>query len=139
MNAIEWIELLMLSGLAGAIGQIARVVVGIKKLGQEAAAVGKTRTDLIEVSRLVISIVIGFTAGALAAMLVKVDLEHISVDQLLAFAAAGYAGADFIEGAMDSVTPKLPPGGSVAGDSAPRPSSTTQAAQSATVADDYVG
>lgn len=139
MNAIQWIELLLLGGFAGAIGQIARVVVGIKKLGQEAAATGKTRTDLIEVSRLVISVVIGFTAGALAAMLVKVDLEHISVDQLLAFAAAGYAGADFIEGAMDSVTPKLPPGGSVATGSAARSLTTTQAGQSTTVADDYLG
>ena len=65
MNAIEWIELLMLSGLAGARSDRSRVVVGIKKLSWTEAAPGKTRTDLIEVSRLV-SIVIGFTAGALA-------------------------------------------------------------------------
>ena len=68
-------------------------------------------------------------------MLVKVDLEHISVDQR--HSAAGYAGADFIEGAMDSVTPKLPP--AVAGDQRLTLVDHRQAAQSATVADDYVG
>jgi uncharacterized membrane protein YeaQ/YmgE (transglycosylase-associated protein family) len=108
MSALQWIQLLLLGGIAGAIGQIVRVTVGMKKLGQEAAAINKAPSDLIEVSRLVMSIVIGLTAGALAAMMADVDQQNIDVKQLLAFAAAGYAGADFIEGAMAGLKPAVP-------------------------------
>ena len=45
-------------------------------------------------------------AGALAAVLAKnVTDPQISLEQILAFAGAGYAGADFIEGAMRSGVP----------------------------------
>ena len=107
MSALQWIQLLLLGGIAGTMGQIVRVVIGMKKLGQEAAALGTSPTNLIEVSRLVISIVIGLTAGALAAMMAEVDQQNIDVKQLLAFAAAGYAGADFIEGAMAGLKPAV--------------------------------
>lgn len=76
MPVNQWIYLLLLGGFAGAIGQVARVIVGIKKLGQEASALDTTRSDLLDTSRLVISIVIGFTAGALAAILAPPDLTN---------------------------------------------------------------
>ena len=105
LTAAEWIQLMFLGGLAGTLGQGTRVVVGMKKLDAEAVAAGKERKDLMEVSRLLISIAIGFIAGALAALLTDVDLSKIQVEQILAFAAAGYAGADFIEGAMSRFVP----------------------------------
>lgn len=104
MHVERWILLIALGGLAGALGQVGRVIVGLKKLGDEAQASGKSCSDLIEPSRLFVSLVIGFTAGALAALLAKdVTNPDITLQQILAFAGAGYAGADFIEGAMSSV------------------------------------
>jgi len=115
MNIERWLLLIALGGLAGALGQVGRVIVGLKKLGDEAAAVGKSCSDLVEPSRLFVSLVIGFTAGALAALLAKdVTDPSISLQQILAFAGAGYAGADFIEGAMSRVTPSTVPGGGTA-------------------------
>lgn len=106
MDAERWIVLLVLGGLAGALGQLGRVIIGLKKVADEAAAAGKTYSDLLDPARLLMSIAIGFTAGALAAVLAKnVTDPQISLEQILAFAGAGYAGADFIEGAMRSGVP----------------------------------
>lgn len=136
MQANQWIQLVLLGGVAGAIGQIARTLVGLKKLGEEATALGRSRSQLIEPSRLVISVVIGFTAGALAAMLAKVDLTNVPLEQMLAFAGAGYAGADFIEGALTSVAPAVR--------SAPPPDARATPARlpdgaTADVGDEYLG
>ncbi len=127
MDAERWIVLLVLGGIAGALGQIARVIVGLKKLSEEAAAAGKPCNELLEPARLAMSVAIGFTAGALAALLAKDATDPtITFQQVLAFAGAGYAGADFIEGAMRSAVPS-----SAAG---------TAAAPAAAVSDDgYVG
>lgn len=105
--AAQWIEVIILGGLAGALGQGARIIVGLKKMGDAAAAEGKPSREMFEAVRLVISLAIGFTAGALAAVLTVEDLVKgsISMQQILAFAAAGYAGADFIEGAMSRFVP----------------------------------
>ena len=106
MNIERWLLLIALGGLAGTLGQVGRVIVGLKKLGEEAAAAGKACSDLVEPSRLLVSLVIGFTAGALAALLAKdVTDPNISLEQILAFAGAGYAGADFIEGAVSRTVP----------------------------------
>jgi hypothetical protein len=104
MDVERWIGLILLGGLAGALGQVGRVIVGLKKVSEEAAAAGKATNELIEPARLFISIAIGFTAGALAAVLTKgVDGQDITPQQILGFAGAGYTGADFVEGAMRSV------------------------------------
>jgi hypothetical protein len=105
--AIQWIEVIVLGGLAGALGQGARAIVGLKKLGDEAAAEGRSSKELFEATRLFISLAIGFTAGALAAVLTVENLAtgRVTMEQILAFAAAGYAGADFIEGAMSRFVP----------------------------------
>lgn len=50
MSALEWIQLLLLGGLAGSIGQIVRGVVGVKH-GQHAATIGASTSDLNDVSR----------------------------------------------------------------------------------------
>jgi hypothetical protein len=106
LTAAQWIQLIVLGGIVGAAGQGTRVIVGLKKAGEEAAAAGKELHDEIVPSRLVVSLAIGFIAGALAAVLASIDLDHITLQQILALAAAGYAGADFIEGAMSKFVPK---------------------------------
>jgi hypothetical protein len=103
MTAQQWIIILVLGGIAGALGQVARVVVGLKKRHDAAAASG-TPIDF-DASKLIISIAIGFTAGAFAALAVEGASAEVTAKQVLGFAAAGYAGADFIEGIMQRSLP----------------------------------
>ncbi len=109
MTLTQWLSLILLGGILGALGQAIRVIVGIKKLNDQAAAMeGKSLEDLLSNSRLIISLFIGFTAGALAALSsadTPIDLNHIKQLQILPFMAAGYAGADFIEGVMSRFIP----------------------------------
>ncbi len=101
----QWIELIVLGGLAGALGQGARCIIGLKKLGDQATAEGKTREELFDAARLVTSFLIGFVAGAFAAIFASPDLAKIQIEQFLAFASAGYAGADAIEAVISRIEP----------------------------------
>lgn len=105
MDAASWLQLLGLGALMGAVGQGARVVVGVKKLQDAASASTATLGSLIDPSRMVISLAIGAIAGVLAAVSVSIDMARIGPSELLGFAAAGYAGADFIEGLISRVAP----------------------------------
>ena len=111
----QWIQILFLGGFAGALGQGARAVVGIKKVNDQAAAENVNPQDLIVASRLFISLTIGFIAGALAAVLMNIDVAKISISTILGIAASGYAGTDFIEGIISKVTPTSSAGGAAAG------------------------
>ncbi|MGN7998677.1 hypothetical protein [Sphingomonas sp. 22176] len=104
-DAVAWFQLLTLGGLAGAMGQAIRVIVGIKKLNDQASNANLSLAAMIVPSQLVVSLLIGFVAGALASSQLISDLAHISSQQIFALSAAGYAGADFIEGFMTRVTP----------------------------------
>lgn len=105
LSAINWILIIVLGGLSGALGQSARVIVGIKKLDDQASLEGKSRDELFDLKRFILSIGIGFTAGALAALSSTPNPANVTMDQILAFMAAGYAGSDFIEGIMSRVLP----------------------------------
>lgn len=102
-TAIEWIQILLLGGLAGAIGQSTRVAVGIKKFRDSAAA---GTASPFRWSRLYGSVLIGATAGAIAAISTDLSVENVSFEELLGLMAAGYAGADFIEGFSSKLKPK---------------------------------
>ncbi len=104
-NSAQSISVLLLGGLAGAVGQAARAVVGLKKVNDRAAAENSDPSDLFVASRLFISLTIGFVAGALAILIMDVDISAISKEQILGLAAAGYAGADFVEGIISKVIP----------------------------------
>lgn len=108
MSPQEWIAILLLGGVAGALGQTARVVVGLKKRNDEASAEGRKLRDSFDGSKLLVSIVIGFTAGALAAVALVDSSAAVTRSHVLGFAAAGYAGADFIEGFMERRLPRPP-------------------------------
>ena len=118
MSAQDWIWLICLGGLAGALGQVARIVVGLKKANEAAANAGTKLKEAFETNRLVISFVIGATAGALAAIAVKPDLAKVGTETVIALAGAGYSGADFIEGLMTTQLKRFSGAGAGARDAA---------------------
>lgn len=103
---------LLLGGLLGLVGQGVRVVVGLKKLNEEAKSRGSSFKEEFAASQLLVSLLIGFCAGILA-MIAAIDMEQakpetITTKIIMSIIAAGYAGTDFIEGFMRD---KLPPSG----------------------------
>lgn len=94
-DPLQWLPILGLGALMGAIGQVVRMIVGMKKLSDTATQAAKPLADCIEPSRMVVSLVLGAAAGALAAIGIG---SAFSEGSLFTIAAAGYSGADFIEG-----------------------------------------
>ncbi|HTQ14552.1 MAG TPA: hypothetical protein VMH86_11810 [Rhizomicrobium sp.] len=102
----DWLQLILLAGLAGAVGQCTRIIVGIKKVNDQASATNQSLGDLVDLSRMVVSLLIGFTAGVLASLVMpNVNIHAMTAEMILAFAAAGYTGSDFIEGIMSRYVP----------------------------------
>ncbi len=91
-------------GLLGMLGQGVRVIAGLKKAHDSAAQ--QNQPLQIEPGSLLISLFIGFTAGALA-LLSTNGVSQTDISQSTAFAliAAGYAGTDFIEAFMKKYLP----------------------------------
>ena len=104
--ASYWVALILIGGLAGGIGQVARMIVGLKKMNEDAAAKNIPPSDLIEPSRMFMSLIIGFTAGALAAVTLADESGNVTAQQFFGFAGAGYSGTDFIEGLMSRLIPQ---------------------------------
>lgn len=94
MTATDVINNVLAGGLLGLIGQGIRMAVGLKKLSDENSR--REENEPVNASRLIISLFIGFVAGALY-VLVNEGLFKDD-EYLFAIIAAGYAGADFIEG-----------------------------------------
>ena len=116
-TAVEWFQILGLGATLGAIGQGARAIVGLKKLNDTASAPGSVQTaaDMFDASRLLVSLMIGAIAGALAAIITDFDVhKDIPIALLMGLAAAGYTGSDFIEGVMSRFVPKTDAAGSTA-------------------------
>ncbi len=103
---------LLLGGLLGITGQGIRIVIGLKKLNEEAQAEQVSMKQLIDNSRLRTSIFIGFIAGILAILSLTGFTEELSAatkplkEIIMGVIAAGYAGTDFIEGFMNRNLPK---------------------------------
>jgi hypothetical protein len=98
--ALYWISILALGGLAGIVGQGIRTIVGLKKASDAAAIRRQKFTETIEPARLVISLLVAALAGAMAAIITLTPGAPISRIALMGLAAAGYSGADFVEGFM---------------------------------------
>ena len=98
----------LLGGVLGMVGQGARVIVGLKKVNDEASAPnGRSFKDAFQASTLVVSLLIGFVAGVLAIVgVIGLEAETIGKETMLAVIASGYAGADFIEGFMKTAGTK---------------------------------
>jgi hypothetical protein len=103
-SVFDWLQIICLGGLMGAIGQGARTVIGLKKVNDAAASSAVSASDLFTASRILVSFAIGFIAGAVAAITIIKSIANVSPEQLFTISAAGYAGADFIEGAISRVS-----------------------------------
>jgi hypothetical protein len=103
--ALTWILIIALGALMGVVGQGIRVTVGLKKASDRAAELGQKFTDAIDPARLLVSLLIGAVAGVMAAIVTLSPTSAIERDALLALAAAGYSGTDFIEGFMARYLP----------------------------------
>jgi hypothetical protein len=104
IEIVSWLQLIAFGGIAGSLGQMVRVVAGLKKATEEADAKGETLKENYDNGRLIRSLMIGAVAGILAvASTVGVTagvVEPITREVFLAIVAAGYAGTDFIEAFM---------------------------------------
>ena len=94
--------IIVLGAILGAVGQGVRVIVGLKKVYDEAVKNNIAANSLLEYRQLALSLVIGFAVGAIAGVLAAVNSvdAQFSKSVIIAFIAAGYAGTDFIEGFM---------------------------------------
>lgn len=108
MQATSLLGVLVLAGLLGMVGQGARAIVGLKKLNDINASQPPGSQDVFLASRMFVSLLIGFIAGVLAALALGVqDLlgggtaKGFTAEILFGLVAAGYAGADFVEGFME--------------------------------------
>jgi len=106
LTALEWLQVAGLGAVFGVIGQAIRVVPGLKKMNEEAQAVGVAARRMFSGSRLGISLAIGALAGVLAAWGLGIDPNAgIRSELILGLLGAGYAGADFVEGFIKSKLP----------------------------------
>jgi hypothetical protein len=92
------LSFVVLGVVIGAAGQSARVVVGIKAEMDKAGADGKKWDEWFDGKQLIVSLMLGGIAG----LIYSISLMGAAVDKqfLIGGLAAGYAGADFIEGFM---------------------------------------
>ncbi|NOT09670.1 MAG: hypothetical protein HOP28_15870 [Gemmatimonadales bacterium] len=135
MTIGAWTQVILFGGMLGAIGQAIRVIVGLKKLNDQSDASGKSFKELIVPSVMVTSLLIGFVAGTLAAISLGLVLgADYDKKTVLALIAAGYSGADFIEGIISSYLPSRDPGGVMAPPGG-RPSGAGAAAAERMIAD----
>ncbi len=118
-TASQWMELVLIGAVFGALGQAIRVIAGLKKAADGAAASGSQLSQDFSGGRLGVSLLIGAVAGVLGAisLSVPVGAEKISSTTIIALLGIGYSGADFIEafmsrygkaGAMQSGVPPAP-------------------------------
>ena len=114
MDAMGWIQLILFGGLLGILGQGTRVVVGLKKINDEAVEEHKRFGEVFDGRLLMITIFIGFVAGALATIALHENADTSDATAqaqmlnklILPVLAAGYAGTDFIEGLVKKRLPK---------------------------------
>lgn len=102
----EIITTIVAGGLLGTLGQGIRMAIGLKKLSDTNAT--KASDDKTEVNgtRLMLSLFIGFVAGALFLLIKGVD-DVTDKEFLFSVIAAGYSGADFIEGFFNTQVSKI--------------------------------
>jgi hypothetical protein len=100
MDVWTVIGYLLLGGILGAVGQIIRIVVGLKKKHDEALEMGSSFKELFDSSRLWTSLLIAFIVGAIAGILGIINFlgQEISKEFILTMIGIGYSGTDFIEG-----------------------------------------
>ena len=109
MTVYQIINTVVAGGLLGMLGQGIRIAVGLKKLNDSNVAKPEQDKEPFSASRLVVSIFIGFVAGALGIIVKGGKVDDYSTEMILAIIATGYSGADFIEGVFNTSIPKPTP------------------------------
>ena len=109
MSKPDILVALRISGVLGMVGQGVRAVAGLKKMGDDASQQDASAADLFTAARLVVSLLIGFIAGVIAGLSLGLDAIQSDTKVLLGIAAAGYAGADFVEAFIPTITGAVPP------------------------------
>jgi len=95
MEPLQYLILILLGGILGSVGQLLRIIVGLKKSADKDITTDYKKVFL----GLVLAFAVGGVAGVLAAVNVT-DVSSFDKTTIFAFIAAGYAGTDFIEGFM---------------------------------------
>src|SRR5262249_21629707 len=110
MNDEVWKVLgyMLLAAFLGTIGQLIRVVIGLKKENDEARAANQPLNARFSAQELLTSLAIAVAVGAIAGVLTGLQsTNHLpGTKELLAFVGAGYSGTDFIEGFMSKALPQ---------------------------------
>jgi Transglycosylase SLT domain len=107
-TAADVLGALLLGGLMGMVGQGARTIVGLKKISDMSQST-PDQSDFFAASRIFIGLMIGFVAGIAAGIALKIyELTSFDASLLMGLVAAGYAGTDFIEGFVSSISTKPP-------------------------------
>jgi uncharacterized membrane protein YeaQ/YmgE (transglycosylase-associated protein family) len=99
VNANNALSYIVLSLLLGALGQAARMVVGLKKTYDAAQAKNLPTSACFDGKQLIVSLILGAIAGGLASISM-IDNPVFDKQTIMILVTAGYAGADFIEGFM---------------------------------------
>jgi H+/Cl- antiporter ClcA len=103
------LSVILLGALLGIVGQMVRVLVGLKKL-KDASETKADFDDQFDLKKLVLSLLYASIIGLVAGVLMAVDSLDKVWDRstILAVIAAGYAGVDFIEGFLGKNLPSAP-------------------------------
>jgi hypothetical protein len=106
MTTTDWLTALGLGLMCGAVGQVARIVAGLKKLSDQRGGMAGMQTAFVPM-QLGVSPLIGATAGALAAIGLAFDpSRELPTHVITTLPGAGHAGADCIEAFMRKARPK---------------------------------
>jgi hypothetical protein len=108
MNDAVWKVLgnVLLAAFLGAVGQLIRVVAGLKKENDQAAAANVTLASRFSWQQLLTSMGISIAVGAIAGVLSGLqNANAYDTKALLTLVGAGYSGTDFIEAFMKKALP----------------------------------
>lgn len=107
MTGEQWIITILLGGIAGLVGQGIRGALGMQKMRELSEASGQSAEAGFNPKMFLSSLLIGFTAGAMASFTLEFDSSGtIDMKTILVLVAAGYAGTDFIEGTAKRILPR---------------------------------
>jgi hypothetical protein len=114
LDAENLLLYLIIGLIVGAAGQGVRAIVGLKGLQDQVANTpNASMDDLFRARDLVISFGIGGVAGICASLALLASNTDLDIKSILGLMAAGYAGADFIEGFVKQYLPPTNGGSSV--------------------------
>ena len=112
MTITDIINNVLAGGLLGSLGQGIRLAVGLKKLNAENTKnqSDNVATEPISSGRMILSVFIGFIAGAIGMLVKGSSLAKdgdFSTESIVTIIAIGYSGSDFIEGVFNTYLTKF--------------------------------